>query len=103
MLYGVERGVTTYQSVINEPQIPEKSYLTVYINGYNTDGVSYGVTDSAGGLISGLVSPTYLPTKGNRIIATYKVSKDGKLELFYKEDEQSLYCLRKRSAKYVKG
>jgi hypothetical protein len=62
------------------------------------DGVSYGVTDSAGGFISGLVSPTCLPTKGNRIIATYKVSKDGKLELFYKEDEQSLYCLRKRSA-----
>jgi hypothetical protein len=41
--------------------------------------------------------------EGNRIIATYKVSKDGKLELFYKEDEQSLYCLRKRSAKYVEG
>jgi len=65
-------------------------------------GLAMGL-DSAGGLISGLVSPTYLPTKGNRIIATYKVSKDGKLELFYKEDEQSLYCLRKRSAKYVKG
>jgi hypothetical protein len=29
--------------------------------------------------------------EGSRIIATYKVSKDGKLGLFYKEDVQSLY------------
>jgi hypothetical protein len=41
--------------------------------------------------------------EGSRIIATYKVSKDGKLGLFYKEDVQSLYCLRKKSAKYVEG
>jgi hypothetical protein len=41
--------------------------------------------------------------EGSRIIATFKVSKDGKLGLFYKEDVQSLYCLRKKSAKYVEG
>jgi hypothetical protein len=41
--------------------------------------------------------------EGSRIIATYKVSKDGKLGLFYKEDVQSIYCLRKKSAKYVEG
>jgi hypothetical protein len=29
--------------------------------------------------------------EGSRIIATFKVSKDGKLGLFYKEDVQSLY------------
>jgi hypothetical protein len=31
------------------------------------------------------------------------VSKDGKLGVFYKEDVQSLYYLRKKSAKYVEG
>jgi hypothetical protein len=41
--------------------------------------------------------------EGSRIIATFKVSKDGKLGLFYKEDGQPLYCLHKRSAKYVEG
>jgi hypothetical protein len=41
--------------------------------------------------------------EGSRIIATFKVSKDGKLGLFYKEDVQSLYCLRKKSAIYVEG
>jgi hypothetical protein len=38
--------------------------------------------------------------EGNRI--TVKLY-DGRVELFYKEDEQSLYCLRKRSAKYIEG
>jgi hypothetical protein len=78
-LCGVERGnnISTRfkypKHIINELQIPEKSYLTVHIKGYNKEGVSYGVTDSAGGLISGLGSLTYLPTKGNRIIATYDI------------------------------
>jgi hypothetical protein len=40
--------------------------------------------------------------EGNRITVTFK-QYDGELELFYKEGEQYLYCLRKRSAKYVEG
>jgi hypothetical protein len=35
--------------------------------------------------------------------AVFKPYNYGKMELFYKEDGQSLYCLRKRSAKYVEG
>jgi hypothetical protein len=31
-------------------------------------------------------------------MATFKLSENGLLELFYKEDGRSLYCLRKRSA-----
>ena len=30
--------------------------------------------------------------EGNRIIATFKLSNNGLLELFYKEDEQFRYC-----------
>jgi hypothetical protein len=33
--------------------------------------------------------------------AVFKLSNEGKMALFYEEDGQSLYCLRKRSAKYV--
>jgi hypothetical protein len=36
-------------------------------------------------------------------MATFKLSDNGLLELFYKEDEVSRYCLRKKSAKYVEG
>jgi hypothetical protein len=40
--------------------------------------------------------------EGNRITVTFKLY-DGELDLFYKEGEQYLYCLRKRSAKYFEG
>jgi hypothetical protein len=41
--------------------------------------------------------------KLKKIVATFKLSKDGGLELFHKEDEDSLYAVCRRSAKYVDG
>jgi len=62
-----------------------------------------GLQVQARGLILGLVSPTFFTNEGNRNIASFKPSEDDIVELFYKEDEQPLYCSRKRSAKYVEG
>jgi hypothetical protein len=36
--------------------------------------------------------------KLNKILATFKLSEDGGLELFHKKDEESLYTVCKRSA-----
>jgi uncharacterized protein YbaR (Trm112 family) len=73
------------------------------MKGCYKEEVSYGVTDSSLRVNLGAGFTDLFTDEGNRIIATFKGSKDDKLELFYKEDEQSLYCLRKRSAKYVEG
>jgi hypothetical protein len=42
--------------------------------------------------------PTWFTVKLNKIVATFKLSKDGGLELFHKEDEESLYTVCRRSA-----
>jgi hypothetical protein len=47
--------------------------------------------------------PTWFIVKLKKIVATFKLSKDGGLELFHKEDEDSLYAVCRRSAKYVDG
>jgi hypothetical protein len=89
--------------IINVLGIPEEGYLTVHIKGYHRERVRYGVTGSSMRINLGAVFNDLFTDEGNRIIATFKLSENGLLELFYKEDGQSLYCLRKKSAKYVEG
>jgi hypothetical protein len=84
--------------IINALQIPERGYLTVHIKGYHRERVRYGVTGSSLRINLGAGFNDLFTDEGNRIIATFKLSENGLLELFYKEDGQSLYCLRKRSA-----
>jgi hypothetical protein len=43
-------------------------------------------------------TPPWFTVKLNKIGATFKLSKDGGLELFHKEDEESLYAVCRRSA-----
>ena len=43
-------------------------------------------------------TPPWFTVKLNKIGATFKLSKDGGLELFHKEDEDSLYAVCRRSA-----
>ena len=89
--------------IINVLGIPEKGYLTVHIKGYHRERVRYGVTGSSMRINLGAGFNDLFTDEGNRIMATFKLSENGLLELFYKEDEISRYCLRKRSAKYVEG
>jgi hypothetical protein len=89
--------------IINTPGIPEKGYLTVHIKGYHRERVRYGVTGSSLRINFGAGFKDLFTDEGNRIIATFKLSENGLLELFYKEDEVSRYCLHKKSAKYVEG
>jgi hypothetical protein len=42
--------------------------------------------------------PPWFTVKLNKIVATFKLSEDGGLELFHKKDEESLYTVCKRSA-----
>jgi hypothetical protein len=80
--------------IINTLGIPEKGVITVHIKG-NTDTVSYNVTGSSMRINLMWLLPTY--SEESSITVTIKVSKD-KIELFHKEDEQSL-----KSARYVDG
>jgi hypothetical protein len=80
--------------IINALQIPERGYLTVHIKGYHRERVRYGVTGSSLRINLGAGFNDLFTDEGNRIIATFKLSENGLLELFYKEDGQSLYCLR---------
>jgi hypothetical protein len=89
--------------IINVLGIPEKGYLTVHIKGYHRERIRYGVTGSSMRINLGAGFNDLFTDEGNRIIATFKLSENGLLELFYKEDEVSRYCLRKKSAKYVEG
>jgi hypothetical protein len=89
--------------IINVLGIPEKGYLTVHIKGYHRERVRYGVTGSSMRINLGAGFNDLFTDEGNRIMATFKLSENGLLELFYKEDEVSRYCLRKKSAKYVEG
>jgi hypothetical protein len=89
--------------IINVLGIPEKGYLTVHIKGYHRERVRYGVTGSSMRINLGAGFNDLFTDEGRRIIATFKLSENGLLELFYKEDEISRYCLRKKSAKYVEG
>jgi hypothetical protein len=82
--------------IINMLGIPEKGYLTVHIKGYHRERVRYGVTGSSMRINLGAGFNDLFTDEGNRIIATFKLSENGLLELFYKEDEVSRYCLRKK-------
>jgi uncharacterized paraquat-inducible protein A len=78
--------------IINTLGIPERGYLTVHIKGYHRERINLGAGFN-----------DLFTDEGNRIMATFNLSENGLLELFYKEDEISRYCLRKKSAKYVEG
>ncbi len=78
--------------IINMLGIPEKGYLTVHIKGYHRERVRYGVTGSSMRINLGAGFNDLFTDEGNRIIATFKLSENGLLELFYKEDEISRYC-----------
>jgi len=43
-------------------------------------------------------TPPWFTVKLNKIGATFKLSKDGGLELFHKKDEESLYTVCRKSA-----
>jgi hypothetical protein len=88
--------------IINTLGIPEKGYLTVHIKGYHRERVRYGVTVSSMRINLGAGFKDLFTDEGNRITATFKLYND-KFELFYKEDEKSLYPVCKRSAKYIVG
>jgi uncharacterized paraquat-inducible protein A len=75
----------------------------VHIKGYHKERVRYWVTGSSLRINLGAGFKDLFTDEGNRIIAIFKLSEDCLWELFYKEDEQSRYCLRKKSAKYVES
>jgi hypothetical protein len=75
----------------------------VHIKGYHRERIRYGVTGSSLRINLGAGFKDLFTDEGNRIVAVFKLSEDGLLELFYNEDEQPLYCLRKKMAKYVEG
>jgi len=89
--------------IINMLGIPERGYLTVHIKGYHKEKVRYGVTGSSLRINLGAGFKDLFTDEDSKVMATFKLSENGILELFCKEDEQSLYCLRKKSAKYVEG
>jgi hypothetical protein len=86
--------------VINLLGIPERGHITVHIKG-NTATVSYGVTGSSMRINLG-ASFTHLFKGENKATVTIKASEN-KLELFHKEDEQSLFPIFKKSARYAHG
>jgi hypothetical protein len=81
--------------------IPEKGLITVHIKG-NTDTVSYNVTDSSLRVNLGAAF-AYLFQGENKITVTFKASEDSIVELFHKDDEQSLFPIFKKSARYADG
>jgi hypothetical protein len=87
--------------VINLLGIPERGLITVHIKG-NTATVSYGVTGSSMRINLGAAFRELFKGEEGGITITIKVSEN-KLELFHKEDEQSLFPIFKKSAKYADG
>jgi hypothetical protein len=87
--------------IINTLGIPEKGLVTVHIKG-NIDTVSYNVTGSSMRVNLGAGFAYLFYGEENRITVTFKVY-NGKLDLFYKEDEQSLFPIWKKSARYEDG
>jgi hypothetical protein len=86
--------------IINTLGIPEKGLITVHIKG-NSDTVSYNVTGSSMKVNLGAGFAYLSYGEENRITVTFKLY-NGKLELFHKEDEQSLFPICK-SARYEDG
>ena len=76
--------------IINILGIPERGLITVHIKG-NTATVTYGVTSSSLRVNLGAVFRDLFKGEEGGIAITIKASKDGLLELFYKDDEQSLF------------
>jgi hypothetical protein len=87
--------------VINMLGIPERGLITVHIKG-NTATVSYGVTGSSMRVNLGAAFRELFKGEEGGIIITIKVSEN-KIELFHKEDEQSLFPIFKKSARYRDG
>jgi hypothetical protein len=82
--------------------IPERGLITVHIKG-NTATVSYDVTGSSLRINLGAAFRELFKGEEGGITITIKASKDGLLELFYKDDEQSLFPIYKKSARYADG
>jgi hypothetical protein len=88
--------------IINMLGIPERGLITVHIKG-NTATVSYDVTGSSLRINLGAAFRELFKGEEGGITITIKASKDGLLELFYKDDEQSLFPIYKKSARYADG
>jgi hypothetical protein len=80
--------------------IPERGLITVHIKG-NTATVTYGVTGSSMRINLGAAF-AHLFKGENKATITIKASEN-KIELFHKDDEQSLFPLFKKSARYADG
>jgi hypothetical protein len=81
--------------------IPERGLITVHIKG-NTATVTYGVTGSSMRINLGAAFRELFKGEEGGITITIKVSEN-KLELFHKEDEQSLFPIFKKSANMLRG
>jgi hypothetical protein len=88
--------------IINMLGIPERGLITVHIKG-NTATVSYDVTGSSMRINLGAAFRELFKGEEGGITITIKASKDGLLDLFYKDDEQSLFPIFKKSARYADG
>jgi hypothetical protein len=80
--------------------IPERGHITVHIKG-NTATVSYGVTGSSMRINLGAAF-AHIFKGENKATITIKASENI-IELFHKEDEQSLFPIFKKSARYADG
>jgi hypothetical protein len=80
--------------------IPERGLITVHIKG-NTATVTYGVTGSSMRINLGAAF-AHLFKGENKATVTIKAFGNI-IELFHKEDEQSLFPIFKKSARYVDG
>jgi len=89
------------KQVINLLDIPERGLITVHIKG-NTDTVTYGVTGSNMRINLGAAFRELFKGEEGGITITIKASEN-KIELFHKEDEQSLFPIFKKSARYADG
>jgi hypothetical protein len=87
--------------VINLLGIPERGLITVHIKG-NTATVSYGVTGSSMRINLGAAFRELFKGEEGGITITIKASENI-IELFHKEDEQSLFPIFKKSARYADG
>jgi hypothetical protein len=86
--------------VINMLGIPERGLITVHIKG-NTATVTYGVTGSSMRINLGAAFRELFKGEEGGITITIKASEN-KIELFHKEEEQSLFPIFK-SARYADG
>jgi hypothetical protein len=75
--------------------------MTVHIKG-NTATVSYGVTGSSMRINLGAAFRELFKGEEGGITITIKASEN-KIELFHKDDEQSLFPIFKKSARYADG